>query len=111
VDPTKVEAIRRIQKLMCEMMVQSLLGKINYLRWFISNMAGKVESLLPLVRLKHEEFSWGKPQREAFEHIKKYLTQPPVLRAPQEGREFKLYVVATDQIWGGGGGGFPKPKT
>jgi hypothetical protein len=34
------------------------LGKINYLRQFISNMAGKVESLLPLVRLKHErEFS------------------------------------------------------
>jgi hypothetical protein len=34
---------------------KKLLGKINYLRRFISNLAGRVESLLSLVRLKHEE--------------------------------------------------------
>jgi hypothetical protein len=39
--------------------VKKLLGKINYVRCFISNLAGRVESLLPLVRLKHEEFIWG----------------------------------------------------
>jgi hypothetical protein len=34
--------------------------KINYLRHFISNLVGQVESLLPLVWLKHEEeFNWG----------------------------------------------------
>jgi hypothetical protein len=32
-----------------------LLGKINYLRRFIANLAGKIESSLPLVRLKREE--------------------------------------------------------
>jgi hypothetical protein len=43
--------------------VQKLLGKINYLRRFISNFAGRVESLLPLVWLKHEEvFTWGVEQ-------------------------------------------------
>jgi hypothetical protein len=47
--------------------VQSLLGKIKYLRRFISNMAGGVESLLPLVRLKHEkEFIWEAWHREAL---------------------------------------------
>jgi hypothetical protein len=45
---------------MCKKDVQKLLGKINYLRCFISNLARRVESLLPLVRLKHkEEFNWG----------------------------------------------------
>jgi hypothetical protein len=29
--------------------------KINYLRRFIANLAGEIDSLLPLVRLKHEE--------------------------------------------------------
>jgi hypothetical protein len=29
--------------------VKKLLGKINYLRHFISNLAGRVEPLLPLV--------------------------------------------------------------
>jgi hypothetical protein len=33
---------------------------VNYLRWFISNLAGKIESFLPLVLLKHERnFAWG----------------------------------------------------
>jgi hypothetical protein len=39
------------------------LVKINYLRRFISNFAGRVETLLPLVQLKHEEeFIWGAEQ-------------------------------------------------
>jgi hypothetical protein len=43
-------------------------------------MAKKVESLLPLVRLKHErDFVWGTLQRDSFERIKEYLTRPPVL--------------------------------
>jgi hypothetical protein len=101
VDPKKVEAIKRILEPTCKTNVQSLLGKINYLRWFISNMVRKVESLLPLVRLKHgKDFSWGAPQREVFEHIKEYLTRPLVLRAPKEGRAFKLYVAATDKVLG-----------
>jgi hypothetical protein len=59
--------------------VQKLLGKINYLRHFISNLTGRVESLLPLVQLKHEEFIWGAEQLEASEKIKEYLMSPPVL--------------------------------
>jgi hypothetical protein len=44
--------------------VQKMQGKINYLWCFISNVAGTVESFLPLVRLKHEqEFAWGAEQQ------------------------------------------------
>jgi hypothetical protein len=60
-DPKKIEAIKKIQEPICKE-VQRLLGKVNYLRRFMSNMAGRVETLLPLVRLKHErEFTWGAP--------------------------------------------------
>jgi hypothetical protein len=60
IDPKKIESIRKIGEPVCKKDVQKLLGKINYLRRFISNLAGRVESLLPLVRLKHEEeFTWG----------------------------------------------------
>jgi hypothetical protein len=59
VDPKKIEAIKKIKEPTCKKDVQSLLGKVNYLRRFISNMAGKVESLLPVVRLKYErDFVW-----------------------------------------------------
>jgi hypothetical protein len=45
---------------MCKKEVQSLLGKVNYLHQFISNLAKRVESLLPLVCLRYEkEFTWG----------------------------------------------------
>jgi hypothetical protein len=60
IDPKKIESISKIGEPVCKKDVQKLLGKINCLRHFISNLAGRVESLLPLVRLKHKvEFTWG----------------------------------------------------
>jgi hypothetical protein len=81
--------------------VQKLLGKINYLRRFIANLAGKVESFLPLIHLKHEkEFRWGNEQKEAFDKIKEYLVSPPMLRAPKMGAGFKLYIAAQRNVIG-----------
>ena len=63
IDPKKVEAIRNLEEPTCKRDVQKLLGKINYLRRFISNLAGKIESFVPLLRLKNEaEFTWGAEQ-------------------------------------------------
>jgi hypothetical protein len=101
VDPKRVEAIRKIKAPICKKEVQSLLGKVNYLWRIISNLAGKIESLLPLVRPKHEkEFSWGMDQQKALDHIKDYLTNAPVLRAPKLGEAFKLYIAAQDMVLG-----------
>jgi ribonuclease HI len=53
--------------------------------------------LLPLVRIKHnKDFTWGIEQKEAFERIKEYLTKPPVIQAPKNGRVFRLYIAASD---------------
>jgi hypothetical protein len=49
IDPKKIESIGKIGEPVCKKDVQKLLGKINYLGHFISNLAGRVESLLPLV--------------------------------------------------------------
>jgi hypothetical protein len=47
--------------------VQKLLGRVNYLRRFISNLAGKVETFLLLVRIKHnDEFMLGYGSEESF---------------------------------------------
>jgi hypothetical protein len=64
IEPKKIESIRKIGEPVCKKDVQKLLSKINYLCHFISNLAGRVESLLPLVRLKlDEEFTWGRTVR------------------------------------------------
>jgi hypothetical protein len=53
IDPKKVESIERLAEPTRKRDVQKLLGKVNYLRHFIVNLARKIESFLPLVRLKH----------------------------------------------------------
>jgi hypothetical protein len=55
IDPKRIESISKIGEPVCKKDVQKLMGKINYLRHFISNLVGRVESLIPLVRIKHKE--------------------------------------------------------
>ena len=50
------------------MELQSLLGKINFIRRFISNLSERVLPVSPLLKLKNDqEFRWGDVQQEAFE--------------------------------------------
>jgi hypothetical protein len=101
IDPKKVESIEKLAELTCKWDVQKLLGKVNYLRRFIMNLAGTVESFLPLVRLKHEgEFKWGEEQKRAFDRIKEYLLAPPMLRAPKVRVGFRLYIAAQHNVIG-----------
>ncbi|KAI5311981.1 hypothetical protein L3X38_041154 [Prunus dulcis] len=77
--------------------LQSLLGKINFLRRFISNSAGKIQPFSSLLRLKQEQtFKWEEQHQQAFQEIKHYLSNPPVLSPPKRGRPLKLYVSASE---------------
>jgi hypothetical protein len=81
--------------------VQKLLGKVNYLRHFIANLAGKVDSFLLLLRLKHEQdFIWCSEQEAAFNKNKEYLVSPPVLWAPVTDQRFRLYIVGQEKVIG-----------
>jgi ribonuclease HI len=81
--------------------LQSLLGKINFVRRFISNLSQKVLPFSPLLRIKKDQkFVWGDEQQKAFDEIKKYMKEPPVLVPPQLNKPFKLYVTADTQTIG-----------
>ncbi|KAI5334820.1 hypothetical protein L3X38_024953 [Prunus dulcis] len=76
---------------------QSLLGKINLLRRFISNSAEKIQPFSSLLRLKLKQtFKWEEQHQQAFEEIKYYLSNPLVLSPPKRGRPLKLYVSASE---------------
>jgi hypothetical protein len=54
------------------------------------------------VHLKHEKyFKWGAEQRSTLKRIEEYLSSPPVLKAPNIGKEFKLYISAQENVVGG----------
>jgi hypothetical protein len=81
--------------------MQKFLGKVNYLRGFISNLTGKFGAFAPILQLKDEaEFTWGADQQRAFENIKRYLSSPSVMKAPMARIPFQLYIVAEDVVVG-----------
>jgi hypothetical protein len=81
--------------------LQSPLGKINFVRRFISNLSQKVLPFSPRLRIKKDQkFVWGHEQQKAFNEIKEYMKEPPVLVPPQLNKPFKLYVEADTQTIG-----------
>jgi hypothetical protein len=77
--------------------LQQLIGKINFIRRFISNLFGRIEPFMDLVKIKaDEEFRWGVEQQRAFKKIKEYLARPPVLVPPQQDRPFYIYLSVGD---------------
>ncbi|KAI5330336.1 hypothetical protein L3X38_029734 [Prunus dulcis] len=97
VDKNKAKSIMEALPPRNKKELQSLLGKINFLRRFISNSAGKIQPFSSLLRLKQEQtFKWEEQHQRAFQEIKDYLSNPPVLSPPKRGRPLKLYVSASE---------------
>jgi hypothetical protein len=64
-------------------------------------MSQKVLPFSPLLKLKKDQkFIWGDEQQKAFDEIKQYMKEPPVLVPPQLNKPFKLYVPADTQTIG-----------
>ena len=74
---------------------------MNYLRTFISNIAGKTKVFSDLIKLKEvEEFKWEKQHQTTFDGIKGYLSKPPILMPLLKGRPPKLHLSATKESIG-----------
>ena len=81
--------------------LQSMIGKINFIRRFISNLSKMILPFSSLLKLKaDQEFKWGDVQQRVFVEIKKYMKSPPVLIPPQHGKSFRLYVSADSHMIG-----------
>ncbi|KAI5343708.1 hypothetical protein L3X38_011584 [Prunus dulcis] len=97
IDKNKAKSIMEALPPRNKKALQSLLGKINFLRRFISNSAGKIQPFSSLLKLKQEQtFKWEEQHQQAFQEIKDYLSNPPVLSPPKKGRPLKLYVSASE---------------
>src|ERR1044072_772339 len=100
VNQSKTKAIMDVKPPSTKNELQSLLGKINFLRRFVSNLSGKTKAFSPLLRLKNEEFLWREEPQEAFDKIKEYLVKPPILAPPVRNRPMRLYIAASDTTIG-----------
>jgi hypothetical protein len=70
------------------------LGKINFLRRFISNFAELVKYITAMLR-KGNEVKWNDESRNYFNQIKRALTESPVLINPDYSKEFLIFSFAS----------------
>jgi hypothetical protein len=47
---------------------------------------------------KQDKFQWTQEAQEAFEDLKKYLTTPPTLVAPEPHKNLQLYISTTSNV-------------
>jgi hypothetical protein len=79
--------------------MQKFLGKLSCLRQFIFNLLEKISVFVTILRLKNEtEFTWGADPQCPFDDIRKYISSPPVMKAPIAGIPFRLYIAIEDVV-------------
>ncbi|XP_059669178.1 uncharacterized protein LOC132314320 [Cornus florida] len=101
VDQNKVKAIINARAPANKKQVQRFLGQVGFLRRFISNHAGRVHVFSTLVKLKsHEKFHWDESYQKAFDKIKEYLANPPVVMPLRKKWPLKLYLSAAEESIG-----------
>ncbi|GBO24640.1 hypothetical protein AVEN_219042-1 [Araneus ventricosus] len=79
--------------------VQSFLGLTGYFRKYIKDYSKISKPLSDLTR-KENQFVFGIQQKEAFEKLKKIMSEGPVLRIYKYGRRTELRTDASKQGYG-----------
>jgi hypothetical protein len=93
-NPSKIEAILRMELPNSKKGAQRLVGRLASLNRFISR---SVQWNLPFFEILKtvEVFQWGPAQQKAFEELKQYLIDLTTLTPPSSGTPLLLYVVAS----------------
>ena len=73
--------------------LKSFLGRVSYIRRFMSRLVSVTSDLSKLLK-KEAEFTWGTEQQEAFKRIQQIMNHLPTLQAPVRGRPLLLYLAS-----------------
>ena len=94
IDPTRVQAMQKIPFPKSKKDIQKFLGKINFLRMFVSNYAEIVKEITIMLK-KENEVHWTKESRKSFSKIKEALQVAPVLISPYYQNPFQVFSFAS----------------
>ena len=75
--------------------VQKLTGKIAALNRFISRATDKCLSFFKTLK---QAFTWTDKCEAAFQELKRYLTNPPLLSPSKEGQKLYLYLAISTTV-------------
>ncbi|GFV76326.1 retrovirus-related Pol polyprotein from transposon 17.6 [Trichonephila clavipes] len=99
--PTKTLAVRKFPEPTTIKQVQSFLGLTGYFRKYIKDYSKIAKPLSDLTRKENIfVFFFGIQQKEAFEKLKKIMSEGPVLHLYKYGRKTELHTDACKQGYG-----------
>jgi hypothetical protein len=78
--------------------VQKLAGHVAALSRFFARLEEKAPPFYALMEKSDNKFEWTEEADAAFAQLKKVLSTPPVLIAPNEKQPLLLYIAATHQV-------------
>jgi hypothetical protein len=78
--------------------IQQLVGRVAALSRFVARLGVKALPFYALMKKLDKKFEWTEEVDQEFAHLKKVLSTPPVLVAPNEKEPLLLYIVATHQV-------------
>jgi hypothetical protein len=97
IDPSRLEAIQSLSFPRSKKEIQSFLGKINFLRRFISNFVELVKHITTILR-KGSEVKWTTESRNSFDQIKRDLNEAPLLINLDYSKKFLIFSFASSDI-------------
>ena len=89
-NPKKVKAILEMSLPRTTKEVQSLTGRVAALNRFVSKATDKC---LPFFKTLKKVFAWTEECETAFQELKHYLSNPPLLSLSKEGEDLFLYLA------------------
>ncbi|GFX55706.1 hypothetical protein TNCV_3427771 [Trichonephila clavipes] len=99
--PTKTLAVRKFPEPTTIKQVQSFLGLTGYFRKYIKDYSKIAKPLSDLTRKENLfVFFFGTQQKEAFEKLKKIMSEGPILHLYKYGRKTELHTDACKQGYG-----------
>jgi ribonuclease HI len=93
-NPSKIEAILRMEPSNSKKGAQRLAGRLASLNRFISRSAKRNLPFFEILK-SAEVFQWGPAQQKAFEELKQYLIDLTTLTPPSSGTPLLQYVAAS----------------
>ena len=99
VDPSKIKAILDMPPPKSEKEIRGFLGWLQYISRFNAKLTSTYEPIFKLL-WKNEPHTWNKEYQKAFETIKKYLLNPPILIPPEPRKPLFLYLLIIKDVVG-----------
>ena len=93
-DPAKVRAVLEMPVPNNQHEVRSFLGMVNQFSKFTNNLTDMTKPIRELL-VKNTVWTWGPPQQDAFDKIKKALTSTPILTLYDPNKATKIAADAS----------------